>query len=82
MLAPLIAWAAAWDAALPHGESPALWYIVWPFFAFPGLAGLWHIALVIREKHRFAYIVYAIVFMPLLYYVCVFGIVAAIHFPL
>jgi hypothetical protein len=80
MFVPILLWAAAWNYALD--EENQSWYIMWPMFGFIGLAGLWHIALLIAEKERIAYFIYAVIHMPIFYGIWVVALILATRFPL
>jgi hypothetical protein len=80
MVVPTLAWATVWYLAL-QGENDS-WYIVWPLIGFFAAVIIWHIALLILEKNRFAYIAYAIVFMPAFYILYGLALIFATHFPL
>jgi hypothetical protein len=81
LLVPLILWAAAWYNVLQ--EENQGWYIWWPMTGFLYLAALWHIALVVSQKgHRFAYLAYAVIHMPIFWLIYVVAAIYATHFPL
>ena len=80
MLIPTFAWAAAWHLVL-RDESDS-WYIVWPLVGFLAFAVMWHVALLIFERNRLAYLAYAIAFMPAFYILNGFAMIFATHFPL
>jgi hypothetical protein len=81
MLVPLMLWTTAWNITLQCENQD--WYIVWPMVGFLGLAALWPIALVVFEKgHRYAYLAYAVVHVPIFYMIYVVAIIYATHFPL
>jgi hypothetical protein len=80
MLIPTIAWASAWNWVLR--EENQSWYIVWPLVGFLAIVVIWHVALLIFEKHRLAYLAYAVTFIPAFWSLYVLGIIYATHFPL
>jgi hypothetical protein len=80
MLIPTVLWATAWNLLL-HDKKQS-WYIVWPLVGFLGIAVIWHVALLVLEKDRLAYLGYALVHLPAFWVVYVFAIILATHFPL
>jgi hypothetical protein len=81
LLVPLALWAWAWTNIL-NGEDQS-WYIVWPIIGLFISAALWHVALVIVEKgRRVLYLAYAVVHMPVFYFLAFIALVFATHFPL
>ena len=56
---------------------------MWPMFGLFGLAAIWHVALITTQRsRRYAYIAYAIVFLPIFYVAVAFALIPATHFPL
>ena len=80
MLIPTFVWAAAWHIVL-RDENDS-WYIVWPLVGFLAIVVMWHVALLILERHRLAYLAYAIMFVPAFYVAYAFAMIFATHFPL
>jgi hypothetical protein len=80
MLIPTLLWATAWNLLL-HDENQS-WYIVWPLIGFIGIAVIWHVALLVIEKNRLAYLGYALVHLPAFFVIYVFSIIFATHFPI
>jgi len=80
MLIPTFAWAAAWYFVL-RDENDS-WYIVWPLAGFFAIAVMWHVALLILERPRLAYLAYAIAFIPAFYVTYALAMIYATHFPL
>jgi hypothetical protein len=83
LLAPLVLWAWVWTNILTGEATDAeLRYIVPPIRGFLFLAVLWHVSLVVVEKgRRIPYLVYAILHMPAFYFVYLFALIFATHFP-
>jgi hypothetical protein len=80
MLIPTIAWAIAWHLIL-RDENQS-WYVVWPLVGFLATVVIWHVALLVLEKHRIAYLAYAVGFIPAFWFLYVLAIIYATHFPL
>jgi hypothetical protein len=80
MLIPTFVWAAAWCLVL-RDENQS-WYIVWPLVGFFAIVVIWHVALLILEKRKLAYLVYAIAFIPAFSVAYFFAMIFATHFPL
>jgi len=80
MLVPTLIWAAAWNLVL-RGEDDS-WYIVWPLMGFLATVVMWHVALLILERNRLAYLAYAVAFIPIFFVAYVLALIFATHFPL
>ena len=80
MLIPTVAWTAVWCLML-RDENQS-WYIVWPLIGFLAIVMIWHVALLIVERERLAYLIYAIVFIPAFSVLYFFAVIFATHFPL
>jgi hypothetical protein len=80
MLVPTLLWAIAWYLIL-NGEDES-WYIRWPLVGFLALVLVWHVALLIFEKRRLAYLAYALAHIPVFLVTYEFSLIFATHFPL
>jgi hypothetical protein len=80
VIGPLLLWAMGWNLAL-HEENQD-WYIVWPMLGLLCIVVLWHVALLIAEKNRLAYAVYALLHIPAFYGIWVIARIYATRFPL
>jgi hypothetical protein len=80
MLVPTLVWAAAWRVVL-RDENDS-WYIAWPLVGFLAVVVMWHVALLILERNRLAYLAYASAFIPVFFVVYGFAMMFATHFPL
>ncbi|MCP4619855.1 MAG: hypothetical protein GY844_25895 [Bradyrhizobium sp.] len=80
MLVPTILWAAGWNWTL-QGENDS-WYIIGPLIGFLIIVLVWHLALLLVEKNRFAYFGYALVHLPLFWVTYEFAMMFATRFPL
>lgn len=58
------------------------WWRIYPIKGALALAAIWHAALILFEKHRLAYAVYALFDVPAFYAVYWFAMILAIRFPL
>jgi hypothetical protein len=80
LLVPTLLWATAWNLLL-HDENDS-WYIVWPLIGFLAIVLAWHVALLIFEKNRRAYLAYALVHVPVFCVAYEFALIFATRFPL
>ena len=80
MLLPILLWATAWHLML-LGENQS-WYIIAPLIGLLVVGLAWHIALLIFEKNRLLYSVYALVHVPVLLVAYEAAMIFATRFPL
>jgi hypothetical protein len=80
MLVLTFLWATAWHLIL-RGENQS-WYIIAPLMGFLVIGLAWHIALLIFEKNRLLYSVYALVDVPVLLVAYEAAVIFATRFPL
>jgi hypothetical protein len=80
MLVPTLLWATAWYLIL-HDENDS-WYIVWPLVGSLAIVLVWHVALIIFEKNRLAYLAYAMAHIPVFLVTYELALIFATHFPL
>jgi hypothetical protein len=80
MLVPTLLWATAWYLIL-RDENDS-WYIVWPLGGFLVIVLVWHVALLIFEKNRLAYLAYALGHIPVFLVTYELALIFATHFPL
>ena len=80
LLAPLFLWALVWNLVLK--EENQSWYIIWPMFGFIGIAVIWNAALIVTEKERAVYLIYALLYLPTFFGIWLFALIFATRFPL
>lgn len=62
-----------------EGDS---WWRTYPIMGALALAVVWHAALILTEKRRLTYVVYAVLHLPMFYALYVFAMILATRSPL
>ena len=65
------------------GSSEAYdWWRTYPIYAASAAAGVWHLALIVKEEDRFHYAMYAVAYLPILLFTSFMSLIYATRAPL
>jgi hypothetical protein len=77
----MLAWAVICNVL--HSQEDQSWYYIYPAYIALVVALVWFVALIVLARdNRLAYLFYALVFVPIFYFIDFLAVAFATRFPL